>query len=256
MPKVTRPVGPSHAGGTIRRDPVRMSGVDLEVGGPTAEILASSATIGTLNTTTLTATTLTAPTTTATSLTTGTLAVTGDVTVRALPLAQYLRLSFKLGEMEPTVGQAATKGTANGYPSWDFANGVDQSVDWVWAPPKISDIPSPIADAFWNTLTVALVWINRGAGSGNVRWQVEFFNYGIGIDAITEAAAVTNVANVAASAQNVQAAVVIGGAITLSPAFFGSEYKMRISRLGSAAGQDTLTNPVGLGLVSFNRPTP
>jgi len=185
--------------------------------------------------------------------------IDGNVTVRDQALAQYLRLSYMNGQFRPAAGAAgATQELVSGYPGWRFGPTVDQSIIMAWAPPKISDIPTPVAAAFWATLTPAIVWVNEGVGAGNVRWQIDFYNYRLGIDNVfTMPPTQTNLATVSAGGQGIQNASVIGSAFPLNPGPFSSEYKVVITRLaGSDTVNDTLAENALVGLVSWNRPTP
>ena len=184
------------------------------------------------------------------------LTVTGDTTfttpvisVAGEPLAQYKRLSFKGDEFRADPAAIATKGDTINYPGWDFADGSTQAVQLSWAPPQIAH---GAAIDFWTTCSLALVWINLSAAAGNVVWQTEVRKLAIGIDAVDEAAFLTvNEAKVAAGIKVMNAFKFVT-LLNLTPDFFGTEWSMRISRIGADAA-DTLAGAVRLGVCSLNQ---
>jgi len=96
----------------------------------------------------------------------------------------------------------------------------------------------------WATFVVDLYQVNDTAGGGNVRWTVSVKALATG-DLVTEAAAATGSATLAAGAQN---AVGVGAGIvsvTNTVFAFGGLYELVVSRIGGD-GLDTSTADVGL----------
>lgn len=184
---------------------------------------------------------------------TNTLTVTGASTFRGVPLAQYERVTFQAKVMDGAFGAAPTYTVdALDYPGWDLADGVTRTTVWPFAPPRIGVDGS--THLFWNTFEVAAVWVNLGAAAGNVRWRCEIRNLAIGIDVVNEAPAHDQFTTMGAAGQNVCNAGLIATSVPVSPAFFGSEWAIKVSRIG-ADGADTLAATTRLAMVSFNRVT-
>jgi hypothetical protein len=138
------------------------------------------------------------------------------------------------------VGSAAISGTTVvGHPMWLLDQTSNEAVGtWLHIG---TDIPS-----HWVTFSIDYVYVNAGAGSGDVQWQingVEANSYSEGdtIAALGTSAAVTDTA----AAQNVIKYVQMDASVTLPAEDFMA---VRVSRNG-ASGSDTLANDVGfLGL--------
>lgn len=149
------------------------------------------------------------------------------------------KIIFKAGEFAADTG--ATFGLTNHYPTWTFADAATQGIAAAMTfPPG------------WANFHIGFTWINPNAGSGNVRWNVQMWNFAIGADLVTEAPAVDLLTTQTAAAQNVVNAGFLAQNQPVNPAFFGSEFGLRVARIG-ADGADTLVGAVAVGIVTMNR---
>ncbi len=184
------------------------------------------------------------------------LLVSGDMTivgpgltVRGLPLAEYKRLSFKGNEFASDPAAQTLQGATVNYAGWDFPDVVTSSILLSWAPPQIA---TGAALDFWTTCSGAYIWTNLSAAAGNVLWQWQVYKFDIGIDATTEAAFLDTQEAKVATAQNVMNAFKFVSTLNLTPGFFGSEWAMRVTRIGGNAA-DTLAGTARFGVMSLNQ---
>ena len=156
----------------------------------------------------------------------------------AIPPVSFDKIIFKAGEFVADAG--AVPVLMNHYPGWSFATGVTQGIAAAMTfPPG------------WEKFHIGFTWVNLGAGSGAVRWQCQMWNFAIGADLTTESPAIDVTTTPTAAAQNVVNAGFLALDQLVSPAFFGSEFGIRVQRVGG--GPDTLANAVGVGIVTMNR---
>lgn len=138
----------------------------------------------------------------------------------------------------PIAGMAAMAGTPAldaGTGSVAFDAAADELVVSVFTPP-----------IGWATVHVDLVWVNLGAGTGNVQWDMYLQSLvsgaGLGVNL-----AGTVTAAAPAGTNNLHSRIMTGQAVTA-----GTPYRMRLYRTGTAVG-DTLTNDAGAWALLFTR---
>jgi len=156
-----------------------------------------------------------------------------------VPPVSFDKIVFKANEFVADAGASLVLN--NHYPVWSFASGVTQGISAAMTfPPG------------WDKFHIGFTYVNLGAGSGDIRWQVQMWNFAINLDLTSESPYIDLTPTpVAAGVQNRVSAGFLALDQLASPAFFGSEFGIRVARVGG--GPDTLGNAAGVGIVTMNR---
>lgn len=104
----------------------------------------------------------------------------------------------------------------------------------------------------WDGVTIQFDWVNDDAATGDVRWDFELRGNDIGSDISSATVLHSSTVTLTSPGVNDITTSVVASDIAISPGTSGTLMSFRISRLGGDAA-DTLTGPVGLAEIAFNR---
>jgi len=144
---------------------------------------------------------------------------------------------------QPPATAFATLDTRNSIAVLDFDDAVVESITWVGIIPVGVDLSSGIE--------VRIFWMATTATSGNVRWRAEWERTGTDLDSdsfdtATEATSAANGTSGIESVASITCTAIDG----LTP---GDRYRLRISRVGNDATNDTMTGDAELVAVEIRQ---
>jgi hypothetical protein len=138
---------------------------------------------------------------------------------------------------QPPATAFATLDTRNSIAVLDFDAAADESTTWVGVIPEAANLASG--------LSVRIVWAATSATSGNCRWRValeDLIGSDIDADSFDTAAEGTGAANATSGIPTVTAITIT----TIDSLVAGDAYRLRVTRVGTDATNDTMAGDAEL----------